>query len=65
MSLEGTSNEDHVVAVSGEAIVAARQGRNHTIRGEVQTKECASGWELHSDVQGSAEWLKNKPKFIS
>ena len=35
-SLEGTANEDQVVAVSGEAIVAARQVLNHTIRGEVQ-----------------------------
>jgi hypothetical protein len=26
MSLEGTANEDQIVAVAGEAIVAARQG---------------------------------------
>ena len=46
-------------------IVAARQVLNHTIRVEVQENEGKSGWELHSGVQGSAEWLKNKPKFPS
>ena len=43
MSLEGTANEDQIVAVSGEAIVAARQVLNHTIRGEVQKQEGKSG----------------------
>ena len=65
MSLEGTENEDQIVAVSGKSTVAARQVLNHTIRGEVQKKEGKSGWELHSGVQGSAEWPKNKPKSLS
>ena len=38
-----STSEDQIVAVSGEAIVAARQVLNHTIRGEVQKKEGKSG----------------------
>ena len=65
MSLEGIANEDQIVAVSCEALVAARQVLNHTIRGGMQKKEGKSGWELHTSVTCSAEWLKNKPKFLS
>ena len=38
MSLEGTTNEDQVVAVSGEAIVAARQAKCSTTPSEVKYK---------------------------
>ena len=65
MSLEGTTNEDQIMDVSGEAIVTANQVLNHTIRGEMQRRKGKSGWELHSGVTGSAEWLKSKPKFLS
>ena len=39
MSLEGTANEDQIMVVAGEAIVAGRQVLNHTIRGEIQKRE--------------------------
>jgi hypothetical protein len=36
MSLEGTASEDQIVAVSGEAIVAARQVLDRTIKCKIR-----------------------------
>ena len=65
MSLEGTANEDQIMAVAGEAIVAGRQVSNHTIRGEMQKKEGKTGWELHAGQPVGSSGVLIKPENVA
>ena len=67
MSITGTANEDQMVAVAGEALIAARGVLNHTIRGKKQKELGRTGWELLASEEAgtSREMLKTEPKFMS
>ena len=66
LSAAGTVNDDQIVAVQGEAYMAAREILNHLERSKQQKEMGKSGMELLTGEEGtSKEWLLRKPHFLS